>query len=534
MKRLVPILIATLLVLSLLVISCNGNTTTSATTNTTQPTTGTPTSATTTTTTTSTTGSKYGGVMKVAGPPDPGGPFGWPSDIIGAGSATAQPALECLLRQSSTGEYIPWLAESYTIAEDGSSITFKLREGVKFHDGSVLNADVVKFNFDSQIESFKTTVWKSVEVIDDLQVKVNITKYQNTILDNFADNTLGLIASKESYLKNGQEWADKNPVGTGPFVFVEYQQNTKAVYERFDDYWIEGKPYLDGLEILYISDDLTMQAAMQSGELDMMNVSMGKQQKTLQDLGFISSANPMTVYGLVPDTANADSPLANKSLREAIEYSIDKVSMSAGLGYGTWEPVYQIIPRANGAFDSNPAVKRVYDVDKAKQLLTESGYNGEKIYMYSAPAARQADAEAAIQSYMQAVGINVELKNIDQASFSTYQTDGWKNGMLIMALAGYANYNASLNYYFGSTSTQTASWLKSEEFKTLLDASLNSNKLDYDLVQTVSDYISENALVIPTTESGLGFAYADYVKDGGFGERALAIYWNMDSVWLDK
>jgi ABC-type transport system substrate-binding protein len=474
--------------------------------------------------------------MRVAGPPDPGGPFGWPADIIGAGSATAQPSLEGLLRQSSTGEYIPWLAENYTIAEDDPSITFTLREGVKFHDGSVLNSDVAKFNMDMQIESAKAANWESIDIIDDLTFRVNLKTYKNTVLDDFADNVIAFMASKEAYLQNGQEWADKHPIGTGPFVFVDYQQNTKSVYERFDNYWIEGLPYLDGLEIHYISDTLTMQAAMQSGELDMMNVSMGKQQKDMEDLGFNSSATPMTVYGLVPDTANADSPLANKSLREAIEYAIDKVSMSAGLGYGTWQPVYQIVPRVNGAFlsDSELPVKRVYDTDKAKQLVAESGYNGETIYMYSAPAARQADAEAAVQSYLKAVGINAELKNIDQASFSTYQTDGWKNGMLIMAFAAYPNYNQSYNNYFGPSSTQTKSWEKTAEFNELLEASFNSVTMDFDKIAAVDKYIIENALIIPTTESGLGFAYPDYVKDAGFGSRGLPIWWSMESAWLDK
>ncbi len=192
------------------------------------------------------------------------------------------------------------------------SVTFKLRQGVKFHDGSDFNADVAKFNMDAQIDSNKASNWKSVDIIDEYTIRVNLITYQNMAMDSFADNVLAFFASKEAYLKNGQEWADKNPVGTGPFVFVEYQQNTKAVFTRNDSYWQTGKPYLDGLEIHYVVDELTFMASMKAGELDMINVSMGKQQKDMEDAGFNSDATPMTVYGLIPDTANADSPLAIK------------------------------------------------------------------------------------------------------------------------------------------------------------------------------------------------------------------------------
>jgi ABC-type transport system substrate-binding protein len=117
--------------------------------------------------------------------------------------------------------------------------------------------------------------------------------------------------------------------------------------------------------------------------------------------------------------------------------------MSQGLGYGTWIPVYQIIPRVNGAFVPNDQlpVLRTYDPDKAKQLVQDISYDGTKLYIYSAPAARQADAEQSVEHYLNAAGINVELKNLDQATYSTYQVDGWKNGMLIQALAAYPNYN---------------------------------------------------------------------------------------------
>ena len=278
-----------------------------------------------------------------------------------------------------------------------------------------------------------------------------------------------------------------------------------------------------------------MKAAMQSGELDMMNVSMGKQQKEMEDLGFLTAVEPMTTYVLLPDTANPESPFYKKEVREAVEYAIDKEAIAEGLGYGTWQPPYQLPPRANAAYDQNFTGARKYDPEKAKELLAQAGYpNGFDTVVYSAPAARQADAEAAIVAYLNEVGIRAELKNIDQASWVSYQTEGWTNGMLIPAIAGYANFNSTLNYYFGRNSTQHKSWEKSEELMALIDESLANTTPDINLIRKATNYMIENALVIPTTESGLGTAYASYVKDGGFTDRGMAIWWNMESVWLDK
>jgi peptide/nickel transport system substrate-binding protein len=476
--------------------------------------------------------------MKVAGPPDPGGPFGWPPDIIGPAAATAQPCLETLYRQKADGSYYPWLATSYDLSADKKTITFHLRQGVKFSDGTDFNADAVKFNFDAMIAAKMEPFWVSTQVIDTYTLQLNLSSWSNLILGSFGDGAP--IASPTAFQKNGKDWADVHPIGTGPFVLDSYQPNTKATFKRNANYWgkdAQGNqlPYLDGIEIDYIMDPMTLLAAMKSGALDMTNISLGQQQLDFQAAGFQTSVNPMTTYVLVPDTANPDSPFANLKVRQAVEYAIDREGIASGIGKGTWMAPYQIPAPSNGAWDPNFTGGLKYDPAKAKELLAEAGYpNGFDTAIISQPAARQSDVEAAIQANLNAVGIRTQLKDVDQGTFANYQANGWQNAMLISPIAAFGNYNQTLQFYFTSVASQFKSWKQDDQFTALLNASLAADTPDISLIRAVTNYMTSNSLVIPVSESGLGFAYASYVKNGGFNERGFPTNWNMESVWLDK
>ena len=128
------------------------------------------------------------------------------------------------------------------------SITFNLRKGVKFHDGSDFNAEVAKWNLDNMIkaEASAFASWASVDIIDDYTIRVNFTKWQSTLPMSFAEgNPWAPMVSKAAFEKNGLEWMRANPVGTGPFKFESFQLDASLKVVRNPDYWIKGKPYLD-------------------------------------------------------------------------------------------------------------------------------------------------------------------------------------------------------------------------------------------------------------------------------------------------
>ena len=101
-----------------------------------------------------------------------------------------------------------------------------------------------------------------------------------------------------------------------------------------NDYWQKGKPYLDGVEFLYIKDPLTQSAAMQAGEAEIQSVVLGKVTADMKALGFEIISRPTAALLLIPDSANPDSPLADKRVRQAVAYALDREAIAKALGYG--------------------------------------------------------------------------------------------------------------------------------------------------------------------------------------------------------
>ena len=173
-----------LLVISIILVGCSSGTPANTSPAATKPTTSNPTSAPASTapaatkpaSTTPTAGTpKFGGALKLIYDAPPSGTIGYPQGMIGDATTACQLVIEPLLKQISTGEYIPWLTESYKLADDRTSITFNLRKGVKFHDGSDFNAQVAKWNLDNTIAAKQQPNWTSVEAIDDYTVKINFS-----------------------------------------------------------------------------------------------------------------------------------------------------------------------------------------------------------------------------------------------------------------------------------------------------------------------------------------------------------------------
>jgi peptide/nickel transport system substrate-binding protein len=222
--------------------------------------------------------------------------IGYPPDLIGDASSCPQLNIEGLLRENNKGEMSPWLAESYKVADDLKSITFTLRKGVKFHDGSDLNAQVAKWNLDNRIAAKLEPFWTSIDIVDDYTVRVNLNQWRNTIIRNFGDGPGGWMISKAAFDKNGLDWVRQNPVGTGPFKFVSFARDTSYKTVKNPNYWQTGKPYLDGVDVVFVSDPLTQQAVMKSGAADMMILEPGKQAYDMQQAGLTIIADIVTNF----------------------------------------------------------------------------------------------------------------------------------------------------------------------------------------------------------------------------------------------
>lgn len=431
----------------------------------------------------------------------------------------------------------PNLALSWEIAPDRSSVTFKLRQGVKFTDGSDFNADVVKFMYDAQIASKKATNWSSVDIIDPYTVKINVKKWTATTLAGFSDmgNTSAMV-SKAAVEKNGVDWIRQNPVGTSAFMFKSFARDESYKSVRNPNYWQTGKPYINELQSIVITDATTQKSAMQAGEGDAVMCEMGKQAADYEKLGFKIASQVQAITCIIPDTANPDSPWANQKVREAAEYAIKKDDIATAFGYGMWQAPYQIIARGYGPHDPNFSGGRKFDPAKAKQLLADAGYpNGFKTTMYPFPGT-STDLPQAVQKYLGDVGITVEIQYMgDYGKYASIRDGGWENGFFLDPVPGYANYMQCLSFLFNHQGwIWYKSWERTPDFIKVFDEANAALDADSVLIKKITDYIYSQATVIPIAEGGMSYAYQSYVKDPGFLTRGMPLFWHPENVWFDK
>lgn len=229
---------------------------------------------------------KTGGVLKV-GTPTAVVNLGYPGKLTTSLELMyVQPAVESLCRYTKEGELVPWLCESFEADADALTLTVKLKEGIKFHDGTDFNAEAVKWNWEEFMAQGRSEISsiESIECPDEYTVVAHMSQWDNTLAEN-ALYQAGFMFSPTYAQENGEDAANNHPVGTGPFVFSEWEKDVKIVYDKNEDYWIEGQPYLDGIEIDFIQDSNTITTAYQSGEIDIISMPTADVLTIMESMG---------------------------------------------------------------------------------------------------------------------------------------------------------------------------------------------------------------------------------------------------------
>jgi peptide/nickel transport system substrate-binding protein len=545
MKRLsIALAVLMLFTVCLVAAGCGADETTTTTAaqpaTTAPPTTGPATTATTAATapastdTSAAAGPKSGGTLRVILSPDLQNAGGLPWELWGPQMMAGQFILESLFVGTPKGDFEPGLAKEYKLADDLSSITITLNQGIKFHDGSDFNADVVKWNFEQYMKAGQAPSFKAVTVVDPYTIKVDFNFWANTNLVSFRDGLW--IISEQNYEKNGEEYARANPCGTGPFKFVSFENAVKMEMTKNENYWQAGKPYLDAVEILFVQDEQTKSAMLQAGEADCIgNQGLNKSAKDLKDAGFVIETWKPECWAIQPDAGNADSPYKDQKVREAVEYAIDRQALADAFGYGFWEAVDQIPGPDASIYNPNPPLVRNYDPEKAKQLLTEAGYpNGFKTSLVMLQFANQ-DQVVAVQAMLAEVGIDAELVipegpiKFNEATNTMHNILAWSP---VDALSG--SWNQGFWYSFMFEGSGNKNWLRSPEWVELYNKSRAAPKEEIALDQAVTDQWTKEASVIPVTRGGNGWAHATYVMDGGWFSRSFSPWIKPWNIWLDK
>jgi peptide/nickel transport system substrate-binding protein len=475
-----------------------------------------------------------GGILTIISPQTPES-FGLPAKQIGnAPGFCSVPVLESFIDSDIKGNLKPKLATSWETAADLSSITYHLRQGVKFHDGTDFNADATKWNLDQYLKrgTGAPSFWKNVEKIDDYTVRVNLKQYDNTQLtQNY------YMVSPTAVQQNGEDWAITHPVGTGPFKFKNFVRSTSLEFERFDGYWGD-KARLDGVKYVYIVDPTTAAMAFKGGDGQVWESADPKtayDMKTKSGFKIETRRGPMPV--LLPDSAHPDSPVAKLKVRQAIWYAINRKEIVDSLGFGTWEAVDQPnVPEQFGHVDGLASYP--YNPAKAKQLLAEAGYsNGFSINLISLTTWGQ-DPITAIQANLAAVGIKANVDIQDPAKWAGTRVSGWTNGLFFHTQAATDfNYCAYLQRYYipgglfvSPAVTYPDGWVDS--MKKLL---ATSDPAAYKpMAQALVKQWVENAIAIPLWAQSEVYLQYPYISEMGVGTHGDGFTWNANKVWIGK
>jgi len=357
--------------------------------------------------------------------------LGYPPTMQATDEATAKMYTESLVSWESTGDFTPELAESWDLDQAKKTITFHIRKGVKFQDGTDLNAEAVRYNAQLRIDSKRMVDAKyinSIEVVDPYTFRYNLNTWINPA-KAFHSWAYGLTIYSPTALAKGKEGNTTNYVSTGPFKFESFERDVSLKIVRFDGYWRGPEyPYLDAIEIKAFADVTTASAAIQAGEEDTWGAPM-KEALDLEKMGFKLTTQVNMYTEIVPDNKTPGSVWADKRVRQALEYAMDRPALAQGLGYGKFQPMKMLAPEGSTGY--NPDFpERSYNPAKAKQLLAEAGFpNGFKTKMLVFQG--NLDLPQAIQKYAADVGINIELDAADPGRFfGALYKDGWGGGLL--------------------------------------------------------------------------------------------------------
>jgi len=412
---------------------------------------------------------------------------------------------------------VPQVAESWTVSEDGTTITFKLRQGAVFHDGSPVTAEDVKWSLDravnvttakNQMGTGSMTDPAQFVVVDPMTITVTVPRADRFTLPNLALLFPAIINSKVAMQHATKEdpwateWLKTNVAGGGPFKLGQYQAGQQFVLEPFAD-WKNGDRVPDD-RILYqiVPQAASRRLAAERGEADLVRDLPGRDVKDLMDAGkvrVLGIANPATVTYIAMN--NMIAPFDNVKVRQAIAWSVPYQDMFEAVLYSRGNPMFGGPAEVTSTQWPSP-LPYSQDLDKAKALLAEAGFpNGfETTFSIDANDVVVAEPVAILmQEALGKIGIKVTIDKVPAGQMGTLLTE--KKLPLFVANAG--AWLRSPDYFFrifyqGGTRWNFGSYANPEMEKIVADARWETDQAKYDaLVMRMIELARTEVPVIP-------------------------------------
>lgn len=320
-----------------------------------------------------------------------------------------------------TGEFEPDAAESWEVNEDATVFTFHLRKGVQFHKGyGEMTAKDVKFSFerhlDPQVKSRYLTDFSEVariETPDDYTVRVVLKRPWVGFLGQVIAWRPGSIV-KEQAIKDAGDRYPFQPVGTGPYVFVEHKPREYMTLVAHEDYF-KGKPRIPSIKAVIVPEETVSVMMLERGLIDMMIPRSGESYRTLFGLPTVNLVST-PCFGWHCLYLNCSRPpLDDVKVRQAIQYAIDQKAIAERVYSGlAAAPVWTVLPA--GLFGSSDDVAQYpYNPDKARQLLAQSSYKGQELEIIYIAAYRM--CSIAVGAMLEEVGIKVKMTELEAGPY---------------------------------------------------------------------------------------------------------------------
>jgi peptide/nickel transport system substrate-binding protein len=326
---------------------------------------------------------------------------------------------DALVRPLPGNNMAPALAESWSESPDKLSYEFKLRQGLKFHNGDPFTAEDVVFSFKRAKGAQLQEKVKEVIAVDPHTVRFVLHEPWPdfmTFYGTFA-SAAGWIAPKNYFEKVGPEGFKNHPIGLGPYRFVSMKPGLELVLEANEEYW-RKVPSIKRIVFLSVPEATTRLASLKRGEVDLaylLEGQLGESIRNERDLKLVFSGGVATNFIDFFDMWDPKSPFHDPRVRKAVSLAIDRRSLSEADTLGASKPNGSIVPR-NMEF-AVPIDPDPYDPKQAKKLLAEAGYpngfDGGDLY----PIPPYFATGEAIVNYLGAVGIRMRLRTMERAAF---------------------------------------------------------------------------------------------------------------------
>jgi peptide/nickel transport system substrate-binding protein len=336
--------------------------------------------------------------------------------------------LDTLVTLDAEQNVQPSLAESWELSEDGLTLSFMLRDGVKFSNGRPLVAEDVVYTYNRVLDpdTASGNAWKlggvaEITAPDDSTVVFSLDAPNPGLLTKLAvDKTMGIIARED--VEAGT--INTQPMGTGPFMITDFQPGIRLMLERNPNYWQEGLPYLDAVEIRIISDESVRRTALVTGDVD-WSISVPSQSVAELEArdDVIVDETPAGAYWYIGINTGLDK-VSDARVRQAISYAINREQIAEAATFGIAQPTQDPIPSSSAwNFDYAPYEQ---NLDRARELLAEAGVTDgfELEIMPTTQYEESIRFAQVLQAQLAPLGIQASIRTLEWAEWLEEQGAG--------------------------------------------------------------------------------------------------------------